>query len=169
MTTTSMPGRSGRKCRKLSLVSRLSRFRWEALGAAFLEIANPRRAKFSPFSRANTVKQRSLERYGFANTLWNPEEFSSLKRRGRANFRCEPPDTSLGAEADTTLGPAGLQDAATTLGCHAGTEAVVAFALEIAGLESSFHRSSANWYRKARKPDLKRGKIVLCRLHRRQP
>lgn len=38
-----------------------------------------------------------------------------------------------------TLGPAARQNGATVLGCHAGAKAVVALALEDAGLKRSFH------------------------------
>ena len=44
-----------------------------------------------------------------------------------------------GREALTTLGTATIQDMATALCGHAGTEAVGTLALENAGLESSFH------------------------------
>lgn len=47
---------------------------------------------------------------------------------------------SSGAKARTALGTTGAYNLAAARSAHAGTEAVVTFALDNAGLKSSFHR-----------------------------
>jgi hypothetical protein len=46
-----------------------------------------------------------------------------------------------GRQPFTPLGPACVDDCASTTGCHAGTEAVTACAFQITGLKCTFHRS----------------------------
>lgn len=46
---------------------------------------------------------------------------------------------SLGAQALAPLGSTAIDQQATVFGGHAGAEAVVALALEYAGLKGSFH------------------------------
>jgi len=89
----------------------------------------------------------------------NPEEFVSVRPAGvedRLELRAaEQPRSSrqampnrhspgilsagVGGQALATLGATGVDDRAARLGGHAGTEAVAAKALDLAGLECPFH------------------------------
>jgi|GEM_PF-4165717 len=48
----------------------------------------------------------------------------------------------LNGQAVTAFGAAASQDLTAILGCHAGTKTMNAFALKLAGLESTFHENT---------------------------
>src|SRR5690606_24649315 len=81
-TTKSHGGSSGR-CRQHSRARRLRLFLSTARFAARREIVNPNRAVRTVFGRASTVKKRSLERAGSANT--RPNSAAAVRRFARGN------------------------------------------------------------------------------------
>ena len=65
-------------------------------------------------------------------------EFAGLRQPGRFGKKRSHAVNALYGQTVTALGTATFQNQTTIFGGHAGTEAVGALALEIAGLESSF-------------------------------
>lgn len=76
MTTKSQAGSS--RQRKVSRLSRRSRFLAQAVLATFFEIANPKRGLSQVLRRASTVKYASVDRTGWANT--RPNSRDSVRR-----------------------------------------------------------------------------------------
>ena len=110
--------------------------------AARRETVRPRRAVERPFGRARTVKNRSLERAGSANTRpnsaglckrWSGENPAGSGSNGAPKRNPSRRETS--AALRTTAG----EDLSAGAGSHAGAEAVRALAVQIAGLKSSLH------------------------------
>ena len=87
ITTRSLSSSCDRWLRKLSRISRLSRFRSTARLACFLEIARPKRARPVSLLTANTVNQRSAERRGPSNTRL--KSAADRRRAERGNRRSE--------------------------------------------------------------------------------
>jgi hypothetical protein len=110
--------------------------------AARRETVRPRRAAERPVGRARTVKKRSLERAGSANTRpnsagvcnrWSGENPAVPEPNGAPTRNPSRRETSAALRA-----PAG-EDLSSGCGGHAGAETMRAFTVQIAGLKSSLH------------------------------
>lgn len=82
-TTISMSSSCPWWVRKLSLITRLRKFRSTARGTIFFAIARPSRAWRASFGIANSVKYWSEDFAGFAKTRLNSSGFFSLLRAGK--------------------------------------------------------------------------------------
>lgn len=162
-------------CRKDSRTTRFNRLRAVARRQCFLEIASPSLAYSLPLSLDSTVKKLSRLFLPFPNTRPNEAESDSrlvlLKRKlGRpspvadAAFLCFVTSPRIGLailrrQLRAPLGAPALQDLLAGFGRHAGTEAVIAGALDSAGLECAFHRRLPLWSRAlCARPKMKAGK-----------
>ena len=140
-TTKSHAGRA-RWRRKASRANRLSRLRSTARFAARREMVRPRRAIARPPGLARMVKKRSVDRAGFANT--RPNSAAVCKRCSGVNpsplgGNAVPKRRLLRRETRAAFGAAAGENFAAAGGGHSRTEAVRSLAMQVAGLESSFH------------------------------
>ena len=131
--------------RNTSRLRRLSRFLAAARLSTFLEIASPRRELSQVPGRARTVKYRSVERTGLANTRPNSAVLVKRCRRGNREGDCTGlslAHVSLGGQSCSTLRSPTFQHLPSSLRSHARSEPVVTFAPQVARLKSSFHGKS---------------------------
>ena len=136
-TTTYAPGGSvGRRWRNSSRNWRLIRLRPTAFGSTLRETARPRRAGCASRSQCRLKAGLAWRR---PPSKTRPYSAGARTRAAGGKLCWEGIGRRLrprgsGAEALATLGTTTGQDLAAIGGLHAGTEAVVALALEVAGL-----------------------------------
>jgi hypothetical protein len=139
-TTKSNDGRS--RWRKDSRASRFSVLRSTARFAVRRETVRPSRAMGRPLGLARTVKYRSPERSGSANTRPNSAALCnrcSGEKPAVPVRNAAPKRQPLRCQARTALGAAARENLAARGRCHARAEPVGAFAVQVARLKSSFH------------------------------
>src|SRR5690606_15580075 len=136
--------------RNESRITRFSRLRSTDSLTLFLPITSPRRGWPRSLARARS-------RTFLPGALPLGESNTALKCRG-VSRRFSRPKSRLtirsglsGGQTLAALGATTRQDGAAVLGGHAGTETMVASALEGAGLESAFHGDLPGWFIRAGK------------------
>ena len=128
--------------RKDSRARRLSLLRSTARFAARRETVKPSRATARPLERARTVKKRSLERAGSANT--RPNSAGECSRWSGENpavsgSNAAPKRNPLRREASAALRASTRENFSAGAGGHAGAKTMRAFAMQVAGLKGSLH------------------------------
>ena len=108
------------------------------------EIVKPKRAMLLELGHPSTVKNRSAERTPLTSTRPNSADLSSLCARVKPRVsdpRATTADPASGRETGSTFRAPALDDFLSTARRHASSEAVRAFASQVAGLVRSFHFS----------------------------
>lgn len=138
-TTRSSPTSSSRCCLKLSLITRLIRFRSTARRLFFFDTANPKRASSRPLGTARTKKNLSTDRRPSLKTRRYSSGFNNLRQRGNG-YPCL---LGKGRVSECQSGPslcaARLEHLASVARGHACTETVGTRLFQIAGLKRSLH------------------------------
>ena len=119
------------------------RLRATAVFTCLREMAIPSRAICRWLFCPSTAKYSSPLRQAAENTRLNSspwvKRWAREKRRLVKETGKSLPIVGSDGQELTAFGTAAVQDLATVASAHAGTEAVSAFAFDLAGLKSSFH------------------------------
>src|SRR5690606_16567384 len=154
-----------RNWRKVSRSTRLMRLRPTACGSTLRETASPSRAGGAPATKCRENSGEAVRR-----PCWKARSYSARARtrtwrgnravmegtaRSRSSAVAGRGGTASGRQALAALGAATGEDLAAVGGLHAGTEAVVALALEVAGLVGALggHGGSSSSYASERTGD----------------
>jgi hypothetical protein len=160
ITTISRPASAIWCWRNDSRIMRFTRFLCVARRQCFLEIARPSLALSRLLGLYNTVNNLSRLRPAFANTrpkaAASSSRLSLVKRLpGQLVLSVSGVVVTvtrrLRRQPCTAFGAPALDDKASGLGRHAGTESMRTSALQFAGLESAFHWL-VTWYLAGRNP-----------------